>query len=80
MLGVFIGLTLINLSDATVLIQTSPIWGVLMASYFLNEKMCKHGVTSIVISFIGIFLIVKPQFLFSSSSSEEESEETDANA
>ncbi|KAL4498508.1 hypothetical protein ABPG72_019626 [Tetrahymena utriculariae] len=59
------GIKLLNLGDAQAIFLTSPIWTSILASIWLKEKLQPSVISSIIISFIGIVLIVKPPFLLS---------------
>lgn len=70
-------ISMMNLSDAMAIFLTTPIVTTILASIFLSEGFQKAVLASIIVSFIGILLIVKPPFIFnalgignSSSSSE----------
>ena len=52
------------LSDATVLMFTSPVWTCVIAWALLGERMGLPEAVSIVTSIAGICLIAKPTFLF----------------
>eukprot|EP00037_Helgoeca_nana_P019646 m.192505 g.192505 ORF g.192505 m.192505 type:complete len:293 (+) comp24952_c0_seq2:333-1211(+) len=57
------------LSDATVVMFTSPVWTCLFAWALLGEKMGLREAVSIAISIVGICFIAKPTFLFPRSAS-----------
>ncbi len=50
------------LADSTILTRMSPFFTVLTASLFLGEKLNKKVGIAMIISFVGIFLVVKPAF------------------
>ncbi len=50
------------LADSTILTRMSPFFTVLTASIFLGEKLNKRVGLAMIVSFIGIFLVVKPSF------------------
>ncbi len=50
------------LADSTILTRMSPFFTVLTASIFLGEKLNKKVAVAMLVSFIGIFLVVKPTF------------------
>ena len=53
-----------NLSDAIAIFLTSPIWTSILAGIFIKEeKLDKSIFITILVSFFGILLIVKPAFL-----------------
>lgn len=61
----YLAISIMQLSDAVAIFLTTPIWTTLMASVILKEKMKSAIFISIIVSFFGILLIVKPPFLFS---------------
>lgn len=50
------------LSTATMLTFITPILTLLLASRFLKERLSKTRIAVILISFIGVFIAIKPQF------------------
>ena len=61
---VFICYTKLKISDATVLIHTNPIWSIFLALFFLGERLSLKKCVCCFISFIGIILVSRPNFLF----------------
>ncbi len=60
----FYGISLINLSDASVICNINPIISCIMACIFLKEKIMVSDIINIIVSFIGILLIIRPKFIF----------------
>ncbi|KAL4449994.1 hypothetical protein ABPG74_015113 [Tetrahymena malaccensis] len=56
-------ISMMNLSDAMAIFLTTPIVTTLLASVILKESLQKQIIVSILVSFAGILLIVKPPFL-----------------
>ncbi len=50
------------LADSTIISRTSPFFTVITASLFLGEKLNKRVGISMILSFIGILLVIKPTF------------------
>lgn len=69
MLVVFETFKLLNMSDAIVVANTNPIWTSFLAAIFLGEKLTRKSLLFCMISFIGIVLIVKPNFIFGNEES-----------
>ena len=63
----FWAMTLLTLSDASVLIFTSPIWTLLMASFFLGEKQTTMDYVATICCVVGIILVARPTFVFGAS-------------
>lgn len=53
----------IKLADAVMLNNASPILVLILSAIFLKEKLSPKSVTCVVVAFIGIGFIIKPQFL-----------------
>lgn len=60
----YYAITVLPLSDATVLMFTSPVWTCIIAWVILGEKIGLPEFASLVISVAGICFIAKPTFLF----------------
>jgi drug/metabolite transporter (DMT)-like permease len=56
----FVALTLIPLAQVVSIEFTMPIWGALIATLFLGEKITPFKITAIALGFLGILFIVKP--------------------
>jgi drug/metabolite transporter (DMT)-like permease/ubiquinone/menaquinone biosynthesis C-methylase UbiE len=63
-LASFVSISLIDISLATLLIYTSPIWTTIFAYFILKEKVTKRIVFALLISFIGIAIIVSSSSIF----------------
>ncbi|KAL4427178.1 hypothetical protein ABPG74_013382 [Tetrahymena malaccensis] len=53
----------LNISDCVVFGNTNPIWTNFLAAMFLGEKLTKKSLIFCLISFFGMLLIIKPDFL-----------------
>ena len=62
----FQAISLTYLSNALVLFYTSPLFSIILAHVFLGEKAGKSIIPLFLASFLGILLIIKPDFLSSS--------------
>jgi len=58
--GWFLGISLLPLATVFAIEFTTPIWAVLMAVFFLKEKMTKGRMVAIVFGFIGVIIILRP--------------------
>ncbi|KAB3540981.1 DMT family transporter [Alkaliphilus pronyensis] len=58
----FFAIDHLPLADAVVLNQTNPFFVLLLASFFLGEKIKKQQYAAFFLAIVGISLIVKPQF------------------
>ena len=56
----FYGLSISPLSSATVLNFTAPIFTVIFAIIFLKEKLTNHRLISLVLGFIGVMCVLRP--------------------
>lgn len=72
MLLVFNSYKLLNLSDAVVVTNTSPLFTCFLAVPFLGEKISKKSVFFCLLSFVGIIMVVRPEFIFGMKSNEHE--------
>lgn len=61
---VYYSITHLPLAEATVLQYLYPIFTALLALFFLKEHIHWSLIVSIVLSFIGLLLVVRPTFLF----------------
>lgn len=61
---VYYSITHLPLAEATVLQYLYPVITAALALFFLNEKLHWTLVLSIILSFSGVLLIVRPDFLF----------------
>jgi drug/metabolite transporter (DMT)-like permease len=53
----FTAITMMSLSNAAILLYTSPIWIMLMSFFFLHESMNKRKVLALVLAFAGCVLV-----------------------
>ena len=60
----FYGLSISPLSLATVLNFTAPIFTVIFAIIFLKEKLTNHRLISLVLGFIGVMCVLRPDLSF----------------
>jgi drug/metabolite transporter (DMT)-like permease len=67
LLGFFYTVSKIKLGDASILMQSSPIYVVIFSAIFLKEKIKNYFYFILVFALIGTALIIKPDFDFSSS-------------
>jgi len=62
----YFGLTRLPIAEATVLHYTNPIWTALLAAALLSERLSIWVVGPILVSFAGVVLVARPEFLFGS--------------
>lgn len=60
--GNFYGLSHLALADASILMMTFPLWAVLFAVVLLKEQVTSRLLLWLLAAFVGIILILKPQF------------------
>ncbi len=60
--GWFFGIGLLPLAEVFALEFTVPIWTLLIASFFLNEKVTKNKLFAILLGTIGVLVIVRPGY------------------
>ena len=53
----FTAITMMSLSNAAILLYTSPIWIMLMSFFFLHESMNKRKILALVLAFAGCVLV-----------------------
>ena len=58
--GWLFGITMIPLAEVFALEFTTPIWTLLLASFFLNEKFSLQRLASVGFGFVGVLLILRP--------------------
>lgn len=63
----FGSLSLMPLSDATVLHQTQPIWTTVLAAWFLAEATSRRIWLATAVALTGVVLVARPDFLFGGS-------------
>ncbi len=61
MLCVFTGLSIISLAEVTVLLFTVPIFATLLSILFMAEKVGIRRWTAILVGFLGVIIIARPQ-------------------
>jgi drug/metabolite transporter (DMT)-like permease len=49
-------------ADAAILNKLSPVFVIILAHYFLKEKINRTKLTVLIVSVIGALLVIKPQF------------------
>lgn len=65
---VFYAITHLPLAEATVLQYLHPMFTAVLAIFLLNERSTVGSMVCIALSFIGLLVMVQPDFIFSSSS------------
>ena len=60
MLGTYMTLTELELSEATVIIFTAPFWTILLAFLILKEPFSKLDRIACVVGMVGLFLVTRP--------------------
>jgi len=60
--GWFYGIGLLPLAEVFALEFTVPIWTLLIAAFFLNEKITKNKLLAISLGTLGVLIIVKPGY------------------
>jgi len=58
----FFATTQMLAADAAILNKLSPVFVIILAHFFLKEEINKTKIIVLAISFIGAFLVIKPQF------------------
>jgi len=58
--GWVVGIVYLSLAEVTAIEFTTPIWTLILASFFLKEKINVKKTSSILLGFIGILIIMKP--------------------
>lgn len=58
--GWIVGIIYLSLSEVTAIEFTVPIWVVIIAALFLNERITKRKIISITLALIGVLFILKP--------------------
>jgi drug/metabolite transporter (DMT)-like permease len=67
--GWFFGIGLLPLAEVFALEFTVPIWTLLIASFFLNEKVTKNKLLAIFLGTLGVLAIVRPGYALIDSAS-----------
>jgi drug/metabolite transporter (DMT)-like permease len=60
----YFALTRLPIAEATVLHYTNPLWTVLLAALLLGEGLSPRVIGPILLSFAGVVLVARPEFLF----------------
>lgn len=60
----YFALTRLPIAEATVLHYTNPLWTALLAALLLGEGLSAWVIGPILISFAGVVLVARPEFLF----------------
>lgn len=60
----YFALTRLPIAEATVLHYTNPLWTVLLAALLLREGLSGWVIGPILLSFAGVVLVARPEFLF----------------
>jgi drug/metabolite transporter (DMT)-like permease len=60
--GWVLGLVYLSLTEVTAIEFTVPIWVILFAALYLNEKMTRWKIVSVLICFLGVLVIIRPGF------------------
>jgi len=60
--GWFFGIGLLPLAEVFALEFTVPIWTLLIASFFLNEKVTENKLLAIFLGTVGVLVIVRPGY------------------
>jgi drug/metabolite transporter (DMT)-like permease len=58
--GWITGVTLLPLAEVFAIEFTAPIWTVILAAAFLNERLTPVKISSVFLAMVGVFIIVKP--------------------
>lgn len=67
--GWFFGIGLLPLAEVFALEFTVPIWTMIIAAFFLNEKVTKNKLLAIFIGTLGVLVIVQPGYALINSAS-----------
>jgi drug/metabolite transporter (DMT)-like permease len=60
--GWVLGIVYLSLTEVTAIEFTVPIWIIIFAALYLNEKMTKWKIISVLICFLGVLVIIRPGF------------------
>ena len=60
----YFALTRLPIAEATVLHYTNPLWTALLAAVLLRESLSAWVLGPILVSFAGVVLVARPEFLF----------------
>jgi len=67
----FTAIQLIPIGSATTLVMISPLISSILSWIFLNESISKHTLFAMPVTFVGVVLIVQPEFIFGSPGGDE---------
>ena len=56
----FYGISLLPMVDVFVLESTLPIWTVLLAALFLNERITRSRALAVALGFLGVLIVLRP--------------------
>lgn len=60
--GWVLGIVYLSLTEVTAIEFTMPIWIIIFAAFYLDEKMTKWKIASVLICFLGVLVIIRPGF------------------
>ena len=60
--GWVLGIVYLSLTEVTAIEFTVPIWIIIFATLYLNEKMTKWKIVSVLMCFLGVLVIIRPGF------------------
>lgn len=60
--GWFVGIGLLPLAEVFALEFTVPFWTIIIAAFFLREKVTARKLVSVILGMLGVLLIVKPGY------------------
>ena len=56
----FLGMTMLPLAEATVIGFAVPLFGTILAALFLGEKVGRYRISAVLIGFIGVLVVMRP--------------------
>ncbi len=60
--GWVLGIVYLSLTEVTAIEFTVPIWVIIFAALYLNEKMTRRKTLSVIVCFLGVLVIIRPGF------------------
>lgn len=60
--GWVLGIVYLSLIEVTAIEFTVPIWIIIFATLYLDEKMTRRKIASVLICFLGVLVIIRPGF------------------
>jgi len=60
----FASFDFISISDTNILNNTIPFWTIIFSYLVLKEKVTKYDIVSIIFGFVGVLILIKPDFIF----------------